>query len=151
MCECVLKFCEGDFCEDARKGGGVGRLAVFESEGLLQEVPMMCCPALDVSDVGFSGEETEEGDDDDSGEGNVGTLFGSRIVELIEGVGELFESDAGHDFFRESEDVVKILRFCRANVAKKLAIFGKKQKKIRKLSILPRIPKFIKKRNLQFH
>jgi len=79
----------------------VWRLAVFEAEGLLQNMPMMCCPALDVGDVGFSSEESEEGEDDDSGEGNVGALFGAWIVELIEGVGELFEGDVGHDFFRE--------------------------------------------------
>jgi hypothetical protein len=51
-----------------------------------------------VGDVRLAGKESENGEDDDAFEWDVGALFGSRIGNMIEGVGELFECDVGHCF-----------------------------------------------------
>ena len=83
-----VKIVDGRFGEGAEERGIDGWLFAFEFQGFFENVPLSFCPSSDFGDGGQLGEESEEYEGEHTVIGVGDSLFGSRIGQGFEGVGE---------------------------------------------------------------
>lgn len=98
--EGILEFLESGFRQYSGDGGIDGRLVSGESEWFFEGAPIACCPALDVGDVGQSGEESEKDEDEYAVIIVSDAARIAGIVCFLKGGQQGIESGTAHGNFR---------------------------------------------------